>query len=166
MHKQPPHLLLMSWSHQIGGRLPSYIYKQTALSPVKGNLPEGLMQKKKKNEDRPEFMESVRSLIIMDRSITKKKKIFFFEMGTGTHIGIWSCDFYHWGQWFSTEVYSVPFKHPRKLDSVWRHVWLSQLDGECYWCPENKLLTISWCTVCQPPHKKELSSPKCEYYLT
>lgn len=27
----------------------------------------------------------------------------------------------------------------------------------------SKLLTISWCTVCQPPpHNKELSSPKCQ----
>lgn len=95
------------------GASPALPTNRLALSPVRGKLPE-------KNDERAEFLESFSALIIMDRHVTKY--FFIFEMGTGIHVGIQSCDFYHLEQWFSTEGDSAPFKHPRKLDNMRRHV--------------------------------------------
>lgn len=96
MHKQPPHLLLISWSHQIGGHLPSYIPQAPgALSHGKRNLPEGLMLKKKKKWGQARVYRIRQVSDHLDRGITK----FFFLFWDGnfwnSYWNFWSCDFYH-----------------------------------------------------------------------
>ena len=109
----PSILELPEWE----GASPALPTNRLGLSPVRGKLPEGLMQKKMM---KGQFLESFSALIIMDKHVTKY--FFIFEMGAGIHFGIQSCDFYHLEQWFSTEGDSASFKHPRKLDNMRRHV--------------------------------------------